>query len=104
MKEKTTEAEKTVLKALDGEMVELKVQLYGPFVDFLKEYLSFFGAKKTVVDVCREMIYEQAEFLCSELREFADDGHFLSDADFSSKFPHMSLVSVKDEEPEVTES
>jgi hypothetical protein len=94
---------KAFAKAMGGELVELKIEMFSPFVDFLKEYMSFFGAKKTLEDLCREMIYEQAEYLYNELDAFANSSHYIDREDWTWRFSHMAVVSPPHEDAEETE-
>jgi hypothetical protein len=88
-------------KAMDEEMIEVKVELFSPFVKFLKEYLSFFGCKKPLEDLLREMIYERTEYLFSELGGFVHGkSYFLNGGDWFWKHPHLSAVSDNEEDEE----
>ena len=95
--------DKAFAEVMGGELVEVKLVLFSPFVDFLKEYLRFFGAKKTLEDLGREMVYEQAEYLYNELDAFANSSHFIDRKDWYWRFSHMAVVSPKDEDAEETE-
>ena len=98
------ETSKEVAKVLDGEMIEIKLELFSPFVKFLKDYLDFFGCKKTLETLCMEMIYEQSEILFCDLQSFVDvKRHFLESDSWYWKHPHMSVVSTQDEIEKDTE-
>ncbi len=97
----TAETKKALAKIMGGEMITVNVQLFSPFTKFLEEYLRFFGSKKTLEDLCRDIIYEQTGYLYNELQDFAaTDGHFLASADWYWKHPHLSGKNRKKEETE----
>jgi hypothetical protein len=101
MTEQKTEAEKKAMaKVMGGEMITVKVELFQPYVEFMKGYLAFFGSKKSLEDLCREIIYEQTEYLCNELYEFADKSHFLETKDWYWKHPYLNGATTEDEETE----
>jgi hypothetical protein len=93
------ESAKAFYKEMGGEIIEVKVQLFSPFVDFLKEYLAFFGNEKSIENFCREMIYEQLGFLHNELTKFADQRNHLLDSDkWYWRFGHVACTVPHDEE------
>jgi hypothetical protein len=73
---------KAMAKSMGEEMITVNMELFSPFVDFLKDFLRYFGSKKTLEDLCREMIYEQVGYLYNELHDFADKSHFLETKDW----------------------
>lgn len=103
MKMSEMEEKAKVEKALHSEMVTVQVQLFKPFYDFIKAYAQFFGSKHSVEDVCRQMIYESANILYSDLRNFQDTGFkFIEKDAWMNKWPHLSITSSPTEEPQVT--
>jgi hypothetical protein len=98
------ESAKAFSKVMGGELIEVKVQLFSPFVDFLKEYLAFFGNGKPIEDFCRQMIYEQLGFLHNELTKFADQRNHLLDANvWYWRFSHVACTAPHDEEEQEQE-
>lgn len=88
-------------KALTDNMIGVHVKLYEPFYNFMKEYLAFFGDKKPIEDLCRDMIYSDVNFLYRELKEFASNStHHIEDGAWFEKHPHLAIVSHPDPEPE----
>jgi len=88
-------------KTLKHNMVDVHVQLYEPFHNFLKEYLAFFGSKEPIEDVCRNMIYECIKFLHKHLDEFAsDDFRYIEKGAFFNKWPHLGCVAFDEQDKE----
>ena len=77
------------------EMVNVSVDLYKPFYEFLKAYLAFFGSKQSIEDLCRSMIYKNTQVLYSQLKGFP----FIEGQDWFSKWSHIAIT----EEPETEE-
>jgi hypothetical protein len=99
-KQRTEAEKKDMARIMGGELIELKIELFSPYVDFMKEYLAFFGAKKSLEDLCREIIYEQVGYLYNELHDFADKSHFLDSQAWYAKHPYVACTSVPEEETE----
>jgi len=90
-------------KTLEHNMVDVHVQLYKPFHDFMKEYLTFFGDKKTVEELCRAMIYMSINRLFEELEEFASNRDKLIDkGSWFGRWPHIGCVSFDKYDEEET--
>jgi hypothetical protein len=104
---KTTEHEekehKKTFAALSGgnEMVTVQVDMFSPFVDFMKDYLAFFGSKKSLEDLCREMIYDDIKNLFNELHGWLGSTvSHVETVDFFSKYSFLGCVSDSKEELE----
>lgn len=100
--ETKTEESKTMTKALEGEMIELKVTVFKPYVEFIKEYLAFFGSKKTIEDVCRQMICDDVKSLYRELKGAGDD--YIEEGAWFNKHSFIACVSSPNEEEDSEES
>jgi post-segregation antitoxin (ccd killing protein) len=104
--ERMTEEERkeAMAKLSGGEMVTVQVDLFSPFVDFMKDYLAYFGSKKTLEDLCREMIYDDVKNLYNELEGWIEDtvSHVEKGALFN-KYGFLGCVSVSDPEEEDSE-
>lgn len=88
-------------KALTDNMNEVHVTLYEPFYNFMKEYLAFFGDKRTIEDLCRSMIYSDVNHLYQELREFASKpNHFVKKGSWFDRWPHIAITSYPEPEEE----
>jgi len=89
-----SEKEETVDKR-----VEVRVILFQPFYDFMKEYLAFFGSKQTIEQFCMSLIYDRLSRLYRELRNFVSnrDNEIDRQAWFE-RWPHIATVC--DPEPE----
>lgn len=101
--ERMTEAErkKTIAKLTGYEMVTVQVDVCSPFVDFMKDYLAFFGSRKTLEDLCRKMIYDDVENLFNELHSWIGTAvSHLETTDFFSKYSFLGCVSDSKEELE----
>ena len=80
-------------------MIIVSVDIFEPFYKFMQEYLLFFGSKKTIEDLCRQMIYGEVECLHQELTGFVKaNSHFIEGSDWVEK--HMHLAICVDPEPE----
>ena len=44
-------------------IVFMTVEIAGPFCDFLREYLAFFGSNMTVEELCAQMVHEESRRL-----------------------------------------
>jgi hypothetical protein len=104
---KTTEhvekEHKKTFAALSGgnEMVTVQMDMFSPFVDFMKDYLAFFGSKKTPEDLCREMIYDDVKNLYGELHGWLESAlSHVETTDFFSKYSFLGCVSDSKEEQE----
>jgi len=88
-------------KTLTANMIDVHVQLYEPFHNFMKEYLAFFGSEQTIEDLCRTMIYECVKLLYSNLEDFAEgDFKHIEKSALFKKWPHIACAAfyAKDEE------
>ncbi len=93
-------------KTLTANMIDVNIQLYEPFYNFLKEYLAFFGSKQTIEDVCRSMIYDSVKLLHANLKDFAyGDFRYIENGAWFTKWPHLGCVAfdAQDEEEETGE-
>ena len=91
----------TFEEVMADSMVEVRVELYQPFYDFIKEYMAFFGIKDSKIeDVCREMIYHCVEDLYQNLEEFALKQCVHHGSSFFRKWPHIATTSFSKQEPE----
>lgn len=97
----TEEEHKKAFRSLsDGEMVTVQVQMFSPFVDFMKDYLAFFGSKKSLEDLCREMIYDDVKNLYNELHGWLETAvSHIETVDFFGKYSFLGCVSDSEEEP-----
>jgi len=86
-------------KTLENSIVEVHVKLYEPFYNFLKEYLAFFGSKRPIEDVLRDMIYTEVKCLYAELGGFIKGEH-VEDGAWFNKWPHIAIASSPDDEEE----
>jgi len=88
-------------KALTDNRIEVHVTLYEPFYNFMKEYLAFFGDKRTIEQLCRDMIYNDVNYLYQELTGFASEStHHVEEGSLFEKWPHLAITSYPDPEPE----
>lgn len=97
----TPTQEKKVEHALEGEMVELKVTVFKPYIDFMKEYLAFFGSKQTIEDLCRTMIYDDVKNLNSALNQWIESevSHIEKEAWFN-KHSFLACASSPEDKEE----
>jgi hypothetical protein len=99
--QRTETKKKETAKATSGELITVNVKLSQPFVDFMKEYLRYFGSKETLEDLCREIIYDKIGQLYDDLHAFAGTrGHLLETKNWYWKNSRVSLVSIEAEETE----
>ncbi|MGD0978892.1 MAG: hypothetical protein ABR962_07090 [Candidatus Bathyarchaeia archaeon] len=68
-----------------GEPVRLQVVVMSPFLDFIKEYLRFFGCKDDVETFCMKAIYARVQSLNGDLEKFAGT-HGLNPFDWLERF------------------
>ena len=88
---------KTASKDLDLKMVPLKIELAKPFINFIEEYLKFFGSHYTIEDFCRIIICNETKILFNDLDNFASTPERLIDkSDFFKKWPYLGMVSFDD--------
>ena len=92
-------SEKNIVeKAVEAGIVKVELSLYKPFVNFLKDYLEFFGDNKTVEDLCRKMVYSEICRLYRELDEFSQkESSFVSKSALFNKHAHISIVAFEDQ-------
>ncbi|MGA2308899.1 MAG: hypothetical protein ABSG57_05040 [Candidatus Bathyarchaeia archaeon] len=82
---------------LMGEMVQLKITVISPFLDFIKEYLRFFGCKDDVETFCMKAIYARVQSLNGDLEKFAGT-HGLNPSDWLERFNERTHGYNPDEE------
>ena len=73
--------------------ITLEIVVYQPYVDFLKDYLKFFGSTQTVEFLCMKMIYEETSKLYNELMNHISkqEGSFLDSLEFLKKYPYLNI-------------
>jgi hypothetical protein len=104
MDEKVTEQDrqkqnKTLKEALGDNMVTVQVMLFGPFVDFIREYLRFFGEERTLETFCTLSVYERCNNLHCDLSEFVNDKtHGLNAHAWYEKHSHIAITSTAPED------
>jgi hypothetical protein len=99
--ERMTEGERkeAIAKLSGGEMVIVHVDMFSPFVDFMKDYLAYFGSQKTLEDLCREMIYDDVKNLYNELHGWLEGTvSHVEAVDFFRKYGFLGCVSGSEEE------
>ncbi len=90
MSETKTESKKD----LDLKMVPLKIELAKPFINFIEEYLKFFGSHYTIEDYCRIIICNETKIMFNDLKNFiGSPENFLDTSDFFKKWPYLGIVS-----------
>jgi len=86
-------------EVLQGEMIDLRISLFSPYVEFLKDYLRFFGSKDQLEILCMKIIYQKAGDLHRELTQFAENKvHLLDDAEWYWKHSHVAMTDDQLEE------
>jgi len=80
-----------------GEPVQLKITVMSPFLDFIKEYMRFFGCKEDLEIFCMKAIYEKVRSLNGDLEKFAGT-HGLSTSDWLQRFNERTHGPDPDEE------
>jgi hypothetical protein len=86
-------------EVLGGEMVQLKITVFSPFVNFIKEYLRFFGDEQTLETFCMEAVYHKCNILYSDLTKFAENKIHLLDPDaWYEKHSHLAITSTQPED------
>lgn len=68
-----------------GELVHLNITMNSPFLDFIREYLRFFGCKDNLETFCMKAIYEKVQSLNGDLTKFAGT-HGLNTFDWLARF------------------
>ena len=76
--------------------ITLEIDVYQPYVDFLKDYLNFFGSTQTVEFLCMKMIYEETNKLYNELMNHISKqkGSLLDSSEFWKKYPYLNIEIV----------
>jgi hypothetical protein len=105
-KQKTKEIEKVLspkafARAFGGQLHEVQVPVFSPYMEFAVQYCKFFGKKRTIETFFMELIYDGLERLHRDLTEFVQDHdskHFIDFDEWYEKNPHLSCVSDHDEE------
>jgi hypothetical protein len=80
-----------------GEPVQLRITVISPFLDFIKEYLRFFGCKDNVETFCMKAIYARVQSLNGDLEKFAGT-HGLNPYDWLQRFNERTHGLDLDEE------
>ncbi len=80
-----------------GELVQLRITVMSPFVDFIKEYMRFFGCKDTLETFCMSAIYDRVQSLNGDLEKFAGT-HGLNASDWLQRFNERTHGPSPDEE------
>lgn len=74
--------------ALGGDLIDFKVQLISPFIDFIEKYLTFFNESGSFEDFIRRAVYEKVWALHGDLTQFVKaQGHQLELKGWLEKFP-----------------
>ncbi len=91
-------------KALQSEMVEVRVKLYRPFYEFLQQYHAFFTqGTQSLEDLCRDLIYGDVCRLYTELEGFVKEHKHLDVTDFYQKWHPVAIVAFEEEQLESPE-
>lgn len=99
--EKRKEVQAALAKSSGGEIVDVTASLFSPFVDFVKDYMAFFGIKDSLEDYLRSMIYKEVRFLHNELTAFADEKkHLIDTTDWYWKHGYVSTAAFEGPEEE----
>ncbi len=86
-------------EVLGGEMVQLKITVFSPFLNFIREYLQFFGDKQTLETFCMQAVYDKCNILHSDLTQFAKNKIHLLDPDaWYEKHSHLAITSTQPED------
>ena len=86
-------------KVLGGEMIQLRITLFSPFVDFIRDYLSFFNDKQTLEIFCMRAVYDKCNTLHSDLTQFAENKtHLLDGKAWFEKHTHVAITSNQPED------
>jgi hypothetical protein len=80
-----------------GELRQLKITVMSPFLDFIKEYLRFFGCKDDLETFCMKAIYARVQSLNGDLEKFAGT-HGLNASDWLERFNERTHGSDPHEE------
>jgi hypothetical protein len=80
-----------------GEPVQLRITVMSPFIDFIKEYLRFFGCKDEIETFCMKAIYARVQSINGDLEKFAGT-HGLNPDDWLERFNERTHGSDPDEE------
>jgi len=80
-----------------GEPVQLQITVMSPFLDFIKEYMRFFGCKDKLETFCMKAIYAEVQRLNGALEKFAGT-HGLMTSDWLARFNERTHGPDPDEE------
>jgi hypothetical protein len=80
-----------------GELVQLQITMNSQFIDFLKEYMRFFGCKDDLETFCMKAIYTTVQRLNGDLEKFAGT-HGLLTSDWLARFNERTHGPDQDEE------
>jgi hypothetical protein len=74
--------------ALGGELIDFRVQLISPFIDFIETYLTFFNEPGSLEAFITRAVYEKVWALHGDLTQFVKaKGHQLELKGWLEKFP-----------------
>ena len=86
---------------LEGQIVQVNVLLYAPFVDFIRDYLAYFGSKDTLETFCMKAVYDKCGLLEYDLTEFVkNQAHNLNAEGWFWKHGHVAITSDQPEDDE----
>jgi hypothetical protein len=80
-----------------GELVRLNIPVMSPFIDFIREFLRFFGCKDDLETFCMKAIYARVQSLNGDLEKFAGT-HDLNPRDWLERFNERTHGPDLDEE------
>lgn len=80
-----------------GEPVQLKITVMSPFLDFIKQFLGYFGSKDDLETFCMKAIYARVQSLNGDLEKFAGT-HGLNPSDWLERFNERTHGPSQDEE------
>lgn len=78
------------------EMLKFEIELYSPFVEYLKDYLAYFGSNKTVETLFMEMIYDKTK----ELYRMQQQQPYIDVKAFFEKYNYLASLANTPDEPE----
>jgi hypothetical protein len=82
-----------------GKMSPVRVQVFSPFIDFIKQYLAFFGDKSSLEDFCQVAVYDKVRTVHGSLTALARSRkNAVNSAWWFEKWPVMLHECEGDEE------
>jgi len=91
-------------EAMGGEVLDFRVRLLSPFVDFIEQYLTFFNELDKLEVFIRRAVYEKVWLLHGDLTEFVKTkGHQLELPAWLEKFPERVQGNEDDKQEEKTQ-